>query len=168
MRNPGITRHMRDLERLKTIQAVIDGELRPGLAAERLGLSVRHIERLVIRYRARSEISCSAMAAKKRAAGQPSLSERSANFGQISLITGRRRSLSMRLGRVASIVLFMQLLPPSCRVEFRRRRVRRVAPRECSRKIDDRPHRLYAGVHDDVESVIILAGIGSLSRGLRR
>jgi hypothetical protein len=29
MRNPGITRHMRDLERLKTIQAVVDGELYP-------------------------------------------------------------------------------------------------------------------------------------------
>jgi hypothetical protein len=51
MRNPGITRHLRDLERLKTIQAVVDRELRPGRAAERLGLSVRQIERLVIRYR---------------------------------------------------------------------------------------------------------------------
>jgi hypothetical protein len=30
MRNPGITRYMRDLDRLKTIQAVIDGELKPG------------------------------------------------------------------------------------------------------------------------------------------
>jgi transposase len=51
MRNPGITRHMRDLERLKIIQAVVDRELRPGRAAERLGLGVRQIERLVIRYR---------------------------------------------------------------------------------------------------------------------
>lgn len=56
MRNPGITRHMRDLERLKTIQAVIDRELRPGRAAERLGLSVRQIERLVIRYRAEGPV----------------------------------------------------------------------------------------------------------------
>ena len=47
-----LTRHMRDLERLKTIQAVIDRELKPGLAAQRLNLSVRQIERLVIRYRA--------------------------------------------------------------------------------------------------------------------
>src|SRR6202140_3968935 len=51
MFNPGITRHMRDLDRLKTIQAVIDGEMKPGRAAERLELSVRQIERLVIRYR---------------------------------------------------------------------------------------------------------------------
>jgi len=36
MLNPGITRHMRDLERLRTIQTVIDGELRPGQAAQRL------------------------------------------------------------------------------------------------------------------------------------
>jgi len=42
---------MRDLDRLKTIQAVIDRELKPGRAAERLGMSVRQIERLVIRYR---------------------------------------------------------------------------------------------------------------------
>jgi hypothetical protein len=34
MRNPGITRQMRDLDRLKTIQAVVDRELKPGRAAE--------------------------------------------------------------------------------------------------------------------------------------
>jgi hypothetical protein len=56
MRNPGITRHMRDLERLKTIQAVVDRELRPGRAAERLGLTVRQVERLVIRYRAEGPV----------------------------------------------------------------------------------------------------------------
>ena len=49
MFNPGITRHMRDLDRLKTIQAVIDREMKPGRAAERLGLSVRQIERMVMR-----------------------------------------------------------------------------------------------------------------------
>jgi transposase len=56
MRNPGITRHMRDLERLKTIQAVLNGELKPGRAAERLGMTVRQIERLVIRYRAEGPV----------------------------------------------------------------------------------------------------------------
>jgi hypothetical protein len=40
---------MKDLDRLKAIQAVIARELKPGRAAERLGLSVRQIERLVIR-----------------------------------------------------------------------------------------------------------------------
>ncbi len=52
MFNPGITRHMKDLDRLKTIQAVIDRDMKPGIAAQRLGMSVRQIERLVIRYRA--------------------------------------------------------------------------------------------------------------------
>jgi len=56
MRPPGITRHMRDLDRLKTIQAVIDRELKPGRAAERLSLTVRQIERLVIRYRAEGPV----------------------------------------------------------------------------------------------------------------
>lgn len=51
MFNLGITRHMKDLDRLKTIQAVIDRDLKPGMAAQRLGMSVRQIERLVIRYR---------------------------------------------------------------------------------------------------------------------
>ena len=56
MYHPGTTRHMRDLERLKTIHAVIDQELRPGRAAERLGLSVRQIERLLLRYRAEGPV----------------------------------------------------------------------------------------------------------------
>jgi hypothetical protein len=56
MHHPEITRHMRDLDRFKTIQAVVDRELKPGRAAERLGLSVRQIERLVIRYRAEGPV----------------------------------------------------------------------------------------------------------------
>jgi hypothetical protein len=52
MFNPWITRYMKDLDRLKTIQAVIDRDMKPGMAAQRLGMSVRQIERLVIRYRA--------------------------------------------------------------------------------------------------------------------
>ena len=47
---------MHELDRLKCIQAVIDGDLKPGRAAERLGLTVRQIERLVIRYRSEGPI----------------------------------------------------------------------------------------------------------------
>jgi hypothetical protein len=47
-----ITVSMREIDRLKTIQAIIDGNLRPGLAAERLGLTDRQIRRLVERYNA--------------------------------------------------------------------------------------------------------------------
>ena len=46
-----VTMSMRELDRLKCIQAVIDGELRVGMAAERLGVRARQTERLVIRYR---------------------------------------------------------------------------------------------------------------------
>ncbi|WP_143749150.1 helix-turn-helix domain-containing protein, partial [Caballeronia arvi] len=47
-----ITMSMRELDRFKVIQAVADARLKPGRAAERLGLSVRQVERLVWRYRA--------------------------------------------------------------------------------------------------------------------
>ncbi|WP_412026319.1 helix-turn-helix domain-containing protein [Burkholderia cepacia] len=46
-----VTLTMRELDRLKVIQAMVDTGLKPGRAAERLGLSVRQVERLVIRYR---------------------------------------------------------------------------------------------------------------------
>ncbi|MGP8446435.1 ISNCY family transposase [Burkholderia vietnamiensis] len=43
---------MREVDRLKVIEAVAECRLKPGQAAERLDLSVRQIERLVLRYRA--------------------------------------------------------------------------------------------------------------------
>jgi transposase len=46
-----VTLNMRELDRLKVIQAVVDRMLKPGLAAERLHLTVRQIERLVLRYK---------------------------------------------------------------------------------------------------------------------
>jgi hypothetical protein len=50
---PRVNFSMRELDRLKCIQTVIDGDLKPGQAAERLDLTVRQTERLVNRYRAR-------------------------------------------------------------------------------------------------------------------
>lgn len=47
-----ITMAMRELDRLKLIEAVIDGNIRPGRAAERLGLTDRQVRRLVERVRA--------------------------------------------------------------------------------------------------------------------
>ena len=38
-----VTMTMRDLDRLKCIQAVVDGNLKPGQAAERLGLTTRQV-----------------------------------------------------------------------------------------------------------------------------
>ena len=46
-----ITISLRELDRLKCIQAVIDGELLARRAAERLALSTRQIRRLTERYR---------------------------------------------------------------------------------------------------------------------
>jgi hypothetical protein len=46
-----VTMSMRELDRLKVIQALVDGELRAGLAAERLGRCARHVRRLAQRYR---------------------------------------------------------------------------------------------------------------------
>ena len=46
-----VTMTMRELDRLKVIQAVVDRELRATPAAERLQMSVRQIRRLADRYR---------------------------------------------------------------------------------------------------------------------
>ena len=46
-----VTLNMRELDRLKVVQAVVDRMLKPGLAADRLHLSLRQLERLVLRYR---------------------------------------------------------------------------------------------------------------------
>jgi len=50
VREPQVTFPMRELDRLKTIQAVIDGDLKPGQAAERLRLTSRQVRRLAQRY----------------------------------------------------------------------------------------------------------------------
>ena len=47
-----ITMSMCELDRLRVIQAVAERQLKPGLAAARLGLTVRQIERPANRYRA--------------------------------------------------------------------------------------------------------------------
>ncbi|MFC0696083.1 ISNCY family transposase [Paraburkholderia humisilvae] len=47
-----ITMSMHEVDRLKVIQGVVDGNVMPWRAAEQLDLSRRQIERLVIRYRA--------------------------------------------------------------------------------------------------------------------
>jgi transposase len=46
-----ITMSMRELDRLRVIQAVAERRLKPGRAAVRLGLTVRQVERLLWRYR---------------------------------------------------------------------------------------------------------------------
>src|SRR5476651_2322058 len=50
--NARVTFAMRDLDRLKCIQAVVDGDLKPIRAADRLGLTTRQVRRLARRYAA--------------------------------------------------------------------------------------------------------------------
>ncbi|MFM0502053.1 ISNCY family transposase [Paraburkholderia caffeinilytica] len=54
---------MRELDRLKVIQAIVEMGLKPGRAAERLGLTVRQVERLVIRYQ---ESGAAGLASRRR------------------------------------------------------------------------------------------------------
>jgi len=46
-----VTMSMRELDRLKVVEAVVRGELKPWRAAEKLQLSTRQIERFANRYR---------------------------------------------------------------------------------------------------------------------
>jgi Winged helix-turn helix len=46
-----VTVSMQELDRLKCIEAVVDGDLQPIRAAERLGLTTRQVRRLAVRYR---------------------------------------------------------------------------------------------------------------------
>jgi transposase len=46
-----VTMSMRELDRLRCIQAIVDGDLYPYRAAERLGITTRQLRRLVQRYR---------------------------------------------------------------------------------------------------------------------
>jgi transposase len=62
-----ITMTMREVDRLKTIQAVVDRMLRVGQAAQRLGMSRRQVERLVSRYQ---DDGPSGLVSRKR--GRPS------------------------------------------------------------------------------------------------
>jgi len=52
MRPDTVTLTMRQLDRLKILQALADGHLRTGIAAVRLGVSVRQALRLLRRYQA--------------------------------------------------------------------------------------------------------------------
>ncbi|SIT68621.1 Helix-turn-helix domain-containing protein [Burkholderia sp. b14] len=79
-----VTLNMRELDRLKVVQAVVDRELKHRHAAERLGLTVRQIERLVIRYR---ECGVAGLASCKPAAGNP--------VPEASMVTTERITMTM-------------------------------------------------------------------------
>ncbi|KVE70761.1 hypothetical protein WI97_00005 [Burkholderia vietnamiensis] len=86
-----VTLNMRELDRLKVIQAVVDLGLKPGRAAERLGLTVRQIERLVIRYR---ESGAAGLTSRKR--GGPGNRRLDAELAQRALTIIRDRYADFR------------------------------------------------------------------------
>jgi len=81
-----ITMTMREVDRLKVIEAVAECRLKPGQAAERLDLSVRQIERLVLRYR---EAGVAGLVSGKR--GRPSNHQLPAGKAQRALALIRER-----------------------------------------------------------------------------
>ncbi|MFC4523659.1 ISNCY family transposase [Cupriavidus pinatubonensis] len=86
-----ITVSMRELDRLKTVQAVVDGQLRPSVAAERLEITDRQLRRLLERYRQegpsglvsrrRGRPSNNRLAADREAAALDLIREHYADFG---------------------------------------------------------------------------------------
>lgn len=60
-----ITMNMREVDRLKTVQAVVDRMTRVDQAAKRLGLSRRQLERLIQRYK---EDGVAGLVSRRRAA----------------------------------------------------------------------------------------------------
>jgi len=56
IRIPKVTMTMRELDRLKCIQGLIDGQLKQHVVATRLGLTTRQVRRLVRRYEQRGPV----------------------------------------------------------------------------------------------------------------
>src|SRR5213079_634835 len=75
-----ITVSMRELDRRKTVQAVVDGQLRPGVAAERLEITDRQFRRLPERYR---QEGASGLVSRKR--GKPSNNRMPADRESVAL-----------------------------------------------------------------------------------
>jgi transposase len=81
-----ITMTMRALDRLKVIQRVADGNLKPGQAASRLGLTVRQVRRLVRRYEAQG-----ATGLVSRRCNRPSNHHLDEELAQVALMIVRER-----------------------------------------------------------------------------
>lgn len=81
-----ITMSMRDIDRLKVIQAIIDGNLKASTAANRLQLTKRQVNRLVECYRADG-----ATGLISRQRGQPGHRQLDAGMADIALSIIRDR-----------------------------------------------------------------------------
>jgi transposase len=91
-----ITMTMREVDRFKVIQAVTEARLMPWRAAERLGISRRQVERLLIRYR---ESGASGLVSRRR--GSTSNHQLAGDLAQraLALIRERYADLGPTLAR---------------------------------------------------------------------
>ncbi|MCM2483274.1 helix-turn-helix domain-containing protein [Burkholderia glumae] len=87
-----MTLNMRELDRLKVIRAVVDMGLKPGRAAERLGVTVRQVQRLVERYR---ESGAAGLVSHKR--GRPGIAELEAT---VQLLTASHLAMLRAVGEL--------------------------------------------------------------------
>ncbi len=81
-----ITMNMREIDRLKTIQGVVDGTVKPMQAALRLNLTTRQVQRLVRRYR---NEGAGGLISRKR--NRPSNQQLSPGLGSLALTIIRER-----------------------------------------------------------------------------
>jgi transposase len=77
VRTEMITMSMREIDRLKSVQAVLEGNLKPMVAAARLGLTTRQVQRLVNRYRTEGVLGL--VSRKRGRAGNHQLAPQLAN-----------------------------------------------------------------------------------------
>ena len=108
-----ITMSMREVDRVKTVQAVVDRMLPVGLAAKRLGLSRRQLERLLLKYKAHG---AAGLVSAKR--GHPSNHQLAPGAAERALRTGQsihvRRDGDRRSPSLQPIES-TERLPPPCR-----------------------------------------------------
>ncbi len=90
-----ITMAMQDLDRLKVIGAVVDGNLQPSRAAQRLGLTDRQVRRLVNRVK---ENGAAGIVSRRR--GRPSNNHLPQDLTKIALnlIRARYADFGLRAG----------------------------------------------------------------------
>ena len=108
-----ITMSMREVDRVKTVQTVVDRMLPVGLAAKRLGLSRRQLERLLLKYKAHG---AAGLVSAKR--GHPSNHQLAPGAAERALRTGQsihvRRDGDRRSPSLQPIES-TERLPPPCR-----------------------------------------------------
>jgi hypothetical protein len=131
-----ITMSMRELDRLKAIQAVAEGLLMPWRAAERLGISRRQVERLTNRYRSQG---VAGLISRKRE--QPSNHQLPAGLADHALAIIRERFAFGLTRRCAACPNQIKEQEPPTLIRRTELACREAASRVFSTRSDRRFHR---------------------------